>query len=272
MHDLLRSSFSRRLLSRRPPPIPLAAPSSPASLWPSLRQRTRPVPSPCPIPLSPNTSMSSKAAASSPSARDAQRRPRRIEPKPSPSFTEWIEKYRRIWSANFQRLDAVLALMRSLTRLNPKQRNPHAEKLTETCHEQRTFHEAFYPSDRGTRRHCAFDALRKPVFDAGPIPNIFLTGSSAGGLDHARFMRWIFARAVRGTVWRKSDGAEMEMRGTVSCKINAWNVSSPSKLWGGDCPETVNTSSCSKRTTNHRATMTSPAPPRKLARPPCKLA
>lgn len=42
---------------------------------------------------------------------DAQRRPRRIEPKPFAEATEWLEKCRRIWSSNFQRLDAVLALM-----------------------------------------------------------------------------------------------------------------------------------------------------------------
>jgi DNA-binding transcriptional ArsR family regulator len=39
---------------------------------------------------------------------DAQRRPRRIEAKPFAEATEWLEKYRRIWAANFQRLDALL--------------------------------------------------------------------------------------------------------------------------------------------------------------------
>jgi DNA-binding transcriptional ArsR family regulator len=43
---------------------------------------------------------------------DAQRRPRRIEPKPFAEATEWLEKYRRIWSANFQRLDALLEQMK----------------------------------------------------------------------------------------------------------------------------------------------------------------
>ena len=43
---------------------------------------------------------------------DAQRRPRRIEPKPFDEATEWLEKYRRIWAANFQRLDALLELMK----------------------------------------------------------------------------------------------------------------------------------------------------------------
>jgi DNA-binding transcriptional ArsR family regulator len=44
--------------------------------------------------------------------RDAQRRPRRLEPKPLADATDWIERYRRIWEANFKRLDAVLHEMK----------------------------------------------------------------------------------------------------------------------------------------------------------------
>ena len=40
--------------------------------------------------------------------RDAQRRPRRIEAKPLAEATGWLERYRKIWEANFQRLDALL--------------------------------------------------------------------------------------------------------------------------------------------------------------------
>ena len=40
--------------------------------------------------------------------RDAQRRPCRIEPKPLAEANAWLEDYRRIWDANFQRLDALL--------------------------------------------------------------------------------------------------------------------------------------------------------------------
>jgi len=40
--------------------------------------------------------------------RDAQRRPRRIEGKPLAEATEWLENYRQLWEANFQRLDALL--------------------------------------------------------------------------------------------------------------------------------------------------------------------
>jgi DNA-binding transcriptional ArsR family regulator len=40
--------------------------------------------------------------------RDAQRRPCRIEGKPLAEADEWLERYRRIWEGNFQRLDTLL--------------------------------------------------------------------------------------------------------------------------------------------------------------------
>ena len=40
--------------------------------------------------------------------RDAQRRPRRLEPKPLAEATKWLERYRRFWEGNYQRLDALL--------------------------------------------------------------------------------------------------------------------------------------------------------------------
>lgn len=40
--------------------------------------------------------------------REAQRRPRRLEPRPLADATDWIERYRRIWEGNYRRLDAVL--------------------------------------------------------------------------------------------------------------------------------------------------------------------
>jgi len=39
---------------------------------------------------------------------DAQRRPRRLEPKPLAEATQWLERYRKVWEGNFQRLDALL--------------------------------------------------------------------------------------------------------------------------------------------------------------------
>jgi DNA-binding transcriptional ArsR family regulator len=41
-------------------------------------------------------------------ARDAQRRPRRIEPKPLAEATQWLERYRQLWQGQFQQLDALL--------------------------------------------------------------------------------------------------------------------------------------------------------------------
>ena len=40
--------------------------------------------------------------------RDAQRRPRQLEPKPLAEATEWLERYREFWEGNYQRLDALL--------------------------------------------------------------------------------------------------------------------------------------------------------------------
>jgi DNA-binding transcriptional ArsR family regulator len=40
--------------------------------------------------------------------RDAQRRPCRMEVGPLVEATAWIERYREIWEANYQRLDELL--------------------------------------------------------------------------------------------------------------------------------------------------------------------
>ena len=50
--------------------------------------------------------------------RDAQCRPRRLEPKPLAQATGWLEGYRQIWEANFRRLDALLDEMKN--RRKPK--------------------------------------------------------------------------------------------------------------------------------------------------------
>jgi DNA-binding transcriptional ArsR family regulator len=41
-------------------------------------------------------------------ARDAQRRPRRLEGKPLAEASAWLERYRAIWEASFDRLDGLL--------------------------------------------------------------------------------------------------------------------------------------------------------------------
>ncbi|HEY6725279.1 MAG TPA: metalloregulator ArsR/SmtB family transcription factor [Polyangiaceae bacterium] len=40
--------------------------------------------------------------------RDAQRRPRRIQAQPLAEANAWIERYRDLWEANYQRLDNLL--------------------------------------------------------------------------------------------------------------------------------------------------------------------
>jgi DNA-binding transcriptional ArsR family regulator len=50
---------------------------------------------------------------------DAQRRPRRVEGKPLAEASAWLEQYRAIWEASFERLDRLLADM---------QRTPPASK------------------------------------------------------------------------------------------------------------------------------------------------
>jgi DNA-binding transcriptional ArsR family regulator len=44
---------------------------------------------------------------------DAQLRPRKLEALPLRDANQWIEKYRQIWEANFQRLDSLLDEMKS---------------------------------------------------------------------------------------------------------------------------------------------------------------
>ena len=41
-------------------------------------------------------------------AQEAQRRPRRLEPERLDEAMNWIERYREVWAANFDRLDALL--------------------------------------------------------------------------------------------------------------------------------------------------------------------
>jgi DNA-binding transcriptional ArsR family regulator len=62
--------------------------------------------------------------------RDAQRRPRRLEAKPLAEATEWLERYRRIWERNFQRLDALLEELKSGKRKTQKNRK-RTQKIEE---------------------------------------------------------------------------------------------------------------------------------------------
>jgi DNA-binding transcriptional ArsR family regulator len=45
--------------------------------------------------------------------RDAQRRPRRLEAEPLAEATEWLVGYRQFWENSFQRLDDLLAELKT---------------------------------------------------------------------------------------------------------------------------------------------------------------
>jgi len=44
---------------------------------------------------------------------DAQRRPRKLEPKRLEEAVDWIERYREIFEQNYQRLDALLEALQT---------------------------------------------------------------------------------------------------------------------------------------------------------------
>jgi DNA-binding transcriptional ArsR family regulator len=55
---------------------------------------------------------------------DAQRRPRRIDGRPLAEASAWLERYRAIWEANYERLDALLQELQ-----HPPPRSRHRRKL-----------------------------------------------------------------------------------------------------------------------------------------------
>jgi DNA-binding transcriptional ArsR family regulator len=64
--------------------------------------------------------------------RDAQRRPCRIEGEALAEASGWIERFRGIWEANFDRLDALLAeLQAKPKRQAPKTKIPKSRKRKE---------------------------------------------------------------------------------------------------------------------------------------------
>jgi DNA-binding transcriptional ArsR family regulator len=60
--------------------------------------------------------------------RDAQRRPCRLEAKPLAEATAWLETYREIWEANFQRLDALLDTLKSPQKKNTRTNTTRGER------------------------------------------------------------------------------------------------------------------------------------------------
>ena len=63
------------------------------------------------------------------SGQDAQRRPRRLEAKLLAQAIDWLERYREIWEANFQRLETLLVELKSEEkRTTPAKRVPGKRK------------------------------------------------------------------------------------------------------------------------------------------------
>ena len=57
--------------------------------------------------------------------RDAQWRPRRLQPAPLKEVASWVEHYRRFWEESFDRLDAYL---QELKHEKNRQENKHVRK------------------------------------------------------------------------------------------------------------------------------------------------
>jgi len=57
---------------------------------------------------------------------DAQRRIYALRPAPLQELEAWVERYRRIWESNFQRLDALLDEMKASQKHGPKK--PHLKR------------------------------------------------------------------------------------------------------------------------------------------------
>jgi DNA-binding transcriptional ArsR family regulator len=55
---------------------------------------------------------------------DAQRRIYALRPAPLQELEAWVERYRRIWESNFQRLDALLVEMKASEKKHGRKKAP----------------------------------------------------------------------------------------------------------------------------------------------------
>src|SRR5467141_2463639 len=58
---------------------------------------------------------------------DAQRRIYALRPEPLRELEVWLERYRRIWESNFQRLDALLHDLKAKERKQVRKKSPHTK-------------------------------------------------------------------------------------------------------------------------------------------------
>ena len=62
--------------------------------------------------------------------RDAQRRPRRIQAQPLAEANAWLEHYRDLWEANYQRLDEMLEELKTETSASQRSRKQQRKPKT----------------------------------------------------------------------------------------------------------------------------------------------
>ena len=60
--------------------------------------------------------------------RDAQKRPCRLEAKPLGQATDWLENYRKLWEAQFGRLDDLLEEMKAHEKARTKRKRPNTKR------------------------------------------------------------------------------------------------------------------------------------------------
>src|SRR5216684_4245451 len=59
---------------------------------------------------------------------DAQRRIYALRPAPLQELEAWLDRYRRIWESNFQRLDALLDHMKAKEKKQVRKKSPHMKR------------------------------------------------------------------------------------------------------------------------------------------------
>ena len=99
--------------------------------------------------------------------RDAQRRPCRVEMTPLLEATDWLEKYRNTLESSFQRLDALLEVMKAKEKKPQKDEIPRRKLMRNTGTLQVTT-----PSDREIVLTRVFNAPRHMVFEAFSKPEL----------------------------------------------------------------------------------------------------
>ena len=103
--------------------------------------------------------------------RDAQRRPRRLETRPLAEASEWIERYRRLWEANYARLDALLDELRKIETSRNQARTQATIEEKTPMPETGTL-QVTTPSEREIALTRVFDAPRRLIFDAHTKPEL----------------------------------------------------------------------------------------------------